>query len=72
MLFAICNCVTTLHPCYIKNALIFSHLDVHYFFMDSIIVDSKIQCKGSKEKLKLQETLNVWLFNRFVKKMNIT
>ena len=31
--FVICTCVTTLHSCYMKNALVFSQSDARKFFM---------------------------------------
>ena len=33
LIFFICTRVTTLHPCYMKNALVFSQSDARYFFM---------------------------------------
>ena len=29
----ICSCITTLHSCYMKNALIFSQSNMHNFFI---------------------------------------
>ena len=39
-LFVICTCVTTLHLCYMKNAL-FSANQTHIIFSHIIIIDKK-------------------------------
>ena len=36
--FVICTCVTTLHSCYMKNALVFSQSDARKFFMYFIAI----------------------------------
>ena len=36
--FVICTCVTTLHSCYMKNALVFSQSDASKFFMYFIAI----------------------------------
>ena len=48
-LFVICNCVTTLHSCYMKNALVFSQSDTHYLFLYiiSIVCDNIFLLKSS-------------------------
>ena len=52
LIFFICTRVTTLHPCYMKNALVFSQSDARYFFMyiNFVFLTTLIQWWCCKEK----------------------